>query len=172
MVTLHVEFYTADGKLMSTWENQQQNGESVTIDLTKALATYTVNGEAKGYATKNGGAEVAVVGVDGVCTVKDTYVDEVKVTITGTEGLNWSASSDGKINPDNPSLEVTMTQKSGSGLSKTGTLVLTYTVGGVEKTVEASGTSGATTAIFTLTDFGDIKGDIEITITKNLDWKS
>ena len=172
MVTLHVEFYTADGKLMSTWENQQQNGESVTIDLTKALATYTVNGEAKGYATKNGGAEVAVVGVDGVCTVKVTYVDEVKVTITGTEGLNWSASSDGKINPDNPSLEVTMTQKSGSGLSKTGTLVLTYTVGGVEKTVEASGTSGATTAIFTLTDFGDIKGDIEITITKNLDWKS
>ena len=146
MVTLHVEFYTADDKLMSTWENQQQNGESVTIDLTKALATYTVNGEAKGYATKNDGAEVTVVGVDGVCTVKVTYVDKVTVTLDSSKfvdkqhGSPFSFALDvSEIDANNGgNVKITMTYEGDSSWSAARK---------VKWTLEGAEVSGATSGV-------------------------
>ena len=173
MVTLHVEFYTADGKLMSTWENQQQNGEDVVIDLTKALATYNVNGEEMGFATKKDGAEVTVVAVDGVCTVEVTYVDEVTVNIDSTS-VNVAVETPGgnTIDPDQPSLVVRTTKKVGGNYTGSGSkATLPYSVNGEAKSAVVEQTFSGDTAYidFTLTDFGTITSDvINIVITDNI----
>ena len=94
MVTLTVEFYNQKGQLINSWNNEQRNGETVTVALDK-LAAYTVNGGDEVYGNKTNGAEVTV---DGDTLVKVNYIDTVTVNVVNEFMTNsWSVTTGAEL---------------------------------------------------------------------------